>query len=377
MLDSQLAAADVLRLRLAHQRLTAPLDDPAALVAHLGAVQSQDYAAACWALGLRLGQPRATAAAAIEAAFAAGAIVRTHVLRPTWHFVAPADIRWMLSLTGARIRASGAAYTRSLGLTESLIERCSRVIAEALRGGHSRSRAELGAFLREAGVIAPNGATLGNLLTQAELDALVCSGPRRGKQHTYMLLDERVPEAPPMDRDAALAELTWRYFASHGPALVQDCVWWSGLSGGEIRRGLESNAGRLRRATVDGRVYWLASHSQGAPDGTSAFLLPNYDEYTVAYRERDLYYDRAANATGDQRMDVPFRNVLLVDGQVRGRWSVAQRAGALGVELEWSIAPTRAQATAIERAAHEHAEFLGLAGVPSQPATPKHHVKHM
>src|SRR4051794_28331520 len=157
MPDCQLDSADVLRLRLANQRLTAPLDEPARLVEHLGAVQSQDYAGASWALGLRLRQPRAAAAAAIEAAFDAGAIVRTHVLRPTWHFVAPADIRWMLGLTGARIRASGAAYTRSLGLTEAILERCGGVIAEALRGGHSRTRAELGACLREAGVIAPDG----------------------------------------------------------------------------------------------------------------------------------------------------------------------------------------------------------------------------
>ena len=361
MSDSQLAAADVLRLRLVHQRLTAPGDDPAELVAHLGAVQSQDYPAACWALGLRLRQPRATAAEAIEAAFGAGAIVRTHVLRPTWHFVAPADIRWMLGLTGARIRASGAAYTRGLGLSEPLLERCSAVIGEALRGGHSRTRAELGGFLREAGVIEPDGARLGCILLHAELEALVCSGPRRGKQHTYMLLDERVPAVPPMDRDAALAALTWRYFNSHGPALVQDCVWWSGLSGSEIKRGLEANAARLRCAAIDGREYWLSCAATPVPEAASAMLLPNYDEYTVAYRERDLYYDRAANATGDARMDVPFRHVLLVDGQVRGRWSVTQRAGAARIDVEWSIAPTAAQAKAIERTADDYAEFLGLA----------------
>src|SRR5579871_2735236 len=170
MSDSQLAAADVLRLRLRHQRLSAPVDDPAALVAYLGAVQSQDYPGACWALGLRLHPPRATAAAAIEAAFDAGAVVRTHVLRPTWHFVAPADIRWMLGLTAARIRASGAAYTRSLGLDAALLERCSGVIAQALRGGRSLTRTELGGLLREAAVIEPDGARLGHILLHAELE---------------------------------------------------------------------------------------------------------------------------------------------------------------------------------------------------------------
>ncbi len=357
----QLAAADVLRLRLANQRLTTPLGHPAALVAHLGAVQSQDYAAATWALGLRLREPRAVE---IESAFSAGAILRTHVLRPTWHFVAAADIRWMLSLTGARIQSSAAAYTRSLGLDESLLSRCSEVIGQALRGGHSRTRAELGGFLREAGVIAPDGASLGHILLHAELVALVCSGPRRGKQDTYMLLEERAPNTAPMERDAALAELTWRYFNSHGPALVRDCAWWSGLAGGDINRGLEANAGRLRCATFDGLTYWMSSaEAEGcdAPPSASAFLLPNYDEYTVAYRARELYYDRAANATGVPRMDVPFRHVLLVDGRVMGRWSASPRREAVRIDLEWSIAPSRAQERAIERAARGYAAFVGMA----------------
>jgi hypothetical protein len=359
--ESHLAsAADVLRFRLANQRLSAPVADPAALVAHLGAVQSQDFPAACWALGMRLREPRASA---IEAAFSAGAILRTHVLRPTWHFVAPADIRWMLDLTSTRIRASGAAYTRGLGLSEPLLAKCSTVIGQALRGGHGRTRLELGSFLREAGVIAPDGATLGHILLHAELDQLVCSGPRRGKQDTYMLLAERAPRAALLEREAAIAELTWRYFNSHGPALVQDCAWWSGLSGGEVKRGLEANAARLRCASLGGLTYWFSAESAAsdAARGSSAFVLPNYDEYTVAYRERDLYYDRAANATGDPRMDVPFRNVLLVDGQVLGRWSATLRLEALRIDLQWSVPPTRAQEQAIGAAAEAYAEFQGRA----------------
>jgi hypothetical protein len=359
--ESHLAsAADVLRLRLANQRLTAPVADPATLVAHLGAVQSQDFAAANWALGLRLREPRASA---IEAAFSGGAILRTHVLRPTWHFVAPADIRWMLELSAARIRASGAAYTRGLGLGEPLLAKCSTVIGQALGGGQSRTRVELGAFLREAGVIAPDGATLGHILLHAELDGLVCSGPRRGKQDTYMLLAERAPGAAVLERETAIAELTWRYFNSHGPALVQDCAWWSGLSGGEVRRGLEANATRLQCAALGGLTYWFSAEAGGdrSARGGSAFLLPNYDEYTVAYRERDLYYDRAANATGDPRMDVPFRHVLLVDGQVMGRWSATSRREALRIDTRWSIPPTRAQEQAIQAAAGAYAEFQGRA----------------
>jgi len=358
--DERLTPDDILGLRLANQRLTVPLSDPAEVVAHLGAVQSQDYPAARWAVGLRLRSPHLDA---IEAAFADGRILRTHVLRPTWHFVAPADIRWMLALTGPRIRASVASYSRFLGLDESALAASSSVIGQALRGGKCLTRAEIGGVLREAGTAAAaNGATLGHMMLHAELEGLVCSGPRRGTQHTYALLDERAPPAPTLDRDTAVAELTWRYFNSHGPALVRDCGWWSGLTVTEINRGLEANAGRLQSRTLDGHTYWFAATAPNpaAPPLSSAYLLPNYDEYTVAYRERDLYYDRAANAVGDPRQDVPFRHVLLVDGQVMGRWSATPRQGVMEMELRWSMAPTPGQHQAIEAAAARYATFQGL-----------------
>jgi hypothetical protein len=357
--DERLAVDDILRLRLANQRLSVPVSDPAELVTHLGAAQSQDYPAARWAVGLRLDSPRVDA---IEAAFADGRILRTHVLRPTWHFVGPADIRWMLALTGPRIRASVAAYTRSLGLNESTLATTSATIGRALRGGKSLTRAEIGGVLRDAGAVAADGATLGSIVLHAELEAVVCSGPRRGNQHTYALVDERAPAVPTLDRDAAVAELTWRYFNSHGPALARDCGWWSGLAVAEINRGLEANASRLQSRTVDGRTYWFSATPPDlrAPGAGSAYLLPNYDEYTVAYRERDLYYDRAANATGDPRQDVPFRHVLLVDGQVMGRWTATQRQDRVEIELRWSIAPTPEQQQAMEAAATRYATFHGL-----------------
>jgi hypothetical protein len=357
-LHAMIVSADILRLRLANQRLTCPAMDAAKVVAHLGAVQSQDYPAATWALGLRLQDMHASA---IDLAFDQGSILRTHVLRPTWHFVAPADIRWMLALSAPRIRASVATYTRSLGLEESTLDKSSTVVGQALRGGKYLTRAELGLILCDAGLPATDGATLGRMLFYAELEGLICSGPRRGRNHTYALLAERAPNARVLDRDAAVAELTWRYFNSHGPALVHDCAWWAGLRIGEIKDGLEANASRLQRATLDGRTYWSSAESLNTPDAPSAFLLPNYDEYTVAYRERDLYYDRAANATGDPREDVPFRHVLLVDGKVMGRWSASPRQDAVSIDLRWSIAPTDAQREAVQEAAQRHAAFLGLA----------------
>ena len=203
------------------------------IVAWMGAMQAQEYAMAKWAIGLRLGT---TNDGAIEAAFNAGRILRTHVLRPTWHFVAPKDIRWMLRLTAPRVRQAMAYMDRQLEVERRLIARSQRAFTKALQGGQPRSRTDLQLALTRAKVAA-SGPRLAHLLMHAELDGLICSGPRRERQFTYMLLDERVPSTKPLQRDVALAELTRRYFESHGPATVQDFSWWSGLSMRDATRG--------------------------------------------------------------------------------------------------------------------------------------------
>lgn len=214
--------------RLYQQRLThAPLATPEEVVEWLGAVQSQEYAGAKWSLALRMENPQEDA---IERAYAEGSILRTHVLRPTWHFVPAADIRWMLELTAPRIIAQSAHRSRQLELDAAQYARSNEVIARALQGGRYLTRPELGAALTEAGIPAADGSRLGYIVMHAELEAVICSGPRRGKQMTYALLDERAPHARSMTREEALAELTRRYFTGHGPATVRDFVWWSGLT---------------------------------------------------------------------------------------------------------------------------------------------------
>lgn len=346
---------EILRLRLANQHLSSPrLGDPAQLVAHLGAVQAQDYSAARWALAQRL---QHATNGQLEEAIADGRILRTHVLRPTWHFVAPADIRWMLELTGPRIKAGMVTYTRGLGLDDAILARSSKAIAQALQGGKSLTRAELGGSLREAGFAFDDGPTLAQVVGRAELDGLVCSGRPRGTQQTYALIDERVPPTPRLTRDEALAELTWRYFSSHGPAVVNDCGWWSGLSLKDVRRGLELNSSRLNRETVDGHTYWFRP-DRTPPMPETAYLLPNYDEYTVAYRHRDIYYDAALNRTGNPRLDVPFGNSIVMSGRVVGRWTRATTARQIKVEHHWTIKPSDAQRVALDTAVERYAAFL-------------------
>jgi hypothetical protein len=225
-------------------------------------MQSQDYPGAKWGIGLRA----AVTDAAVDRACDEGSIVRTHILRQTWHFVARDDIRWMLALSGPRVNAVNAHYYRKMELDEPLFTRSRKVIERVLRGGTHLTRPELGRALQRAG-IAASGNRLAFLTMRAELDAVIVSGPRRGHQLTYALLEERVPAAKPIDRDAALAALAHRYFASHGPATLKDYVWWSGLTIRDARAGIELAGSSLTRENVEGLTYWSVEGRVPKGDG--------------------------------------------------------------------------------------------------------------
>jgi hypothetical protein len=194
----------------------------------------------------------------VEKAFAEGSILRTHVLRPTWHFVAPADIRWMLELTAPRVKSAIGFNCRRMSMDDAIFARSRKVLVAALRGGRQLTRDALRRAIQRAG-IATDDVRLVLILMRAELDGVICSGARIGKQFTYALLDERVPRTKALTRDAALAELTRRYFTSRGPATVQDFVWWSGLTVADARAGIEMTGRRLVREVIDGTACWRSS----------------------------------------------------------------------------------------------------------------------
>ena len=310
--------ASIAARRLHTQRLTGKrFASPVEAVRALTAVQSQDYGGAKWALGLR---SRGVTEAALDRLFDEGAILRTHVLRPTWHFVVPEDIRWLLKLSGPRITAGLAGRYRELELDGKVVARASAAFVAALEGGRHLTRIELGEVLRKAR-ISPDGQRLPHLLMRAELDGLIISGPRRGKQHTYTLLEERTPDGRRLDHDEAVAELALRYFKSHGPAQLRDFSWWSGLNLGDARRGITVAGKALTTQSIDGRDYWFDAGASRARDGSGvAHLLPNFDEYTVAYR------DRAAILQSDRQLEpmVTLSNVVMVDGRIRGVWRRTQ-----------------------------------------------------
>ncbi|SRR5579883_2115977 len=350
-------ASDIVARRLHAQRLIGePFASALDAVRWLGAVQAQDYAGATWALGQRT---REATAAQIDRLFDAGALVRTHVLRPTWHVALPEDIRWLLALTGPRVRRGLAPRWRQLEIDEHVVARANAAFGAALVGGRYRTRPELGQVLRAAG-IAPDGQRLPHLLMGAELDGLIVSGPRRGKQFTYALLDERAPAARALDRTEAVAELTRRYFQSHGPAQVQDFVWWSGLTMADARTGLSLAGGVLDKREIDGVTYWFDAAAGPAVDArTVAHLLPNFDEYTVAYRDRmalvhaDRPFEPALFSFGSI-----LSNVVTVGGRVRGAWrrSVTRGVVRVDVRLLDQLAPD--EEAAVEEARHRLHCFL-------------------
>jgi hypothetical protein len=350
--------SDIGPQRMVQQQLTNPsFENPADVVAWLGAVQSQDYAGAKWAVAQRT-KPSMTDVA-MEQAFTDGAILRTHVMRPTWHFVTPADIRWMLALTAPRVHAVNAYYYRSSGLDSETFHRSNETLIKTLEGGKYLTRPELASALEQAGILSED-LRLAYLIMRAELDGVLCSGPRRGKQFTYALLEERVPPTKKLENDEALAELTKRYFISHGPALLKDFAWWSGLTMTEAKEGIELTKSQLHHEVINGQSYWSSANIPPVREnGPTAYLLPNYDEALASFKDYS-----AAVAPQYEKMwgngDTIFSHYMVIDGWIVGSWKRTLTKKSVAIETKPFRPLTDAESQAIAGAAQRFGEFLGL-----------------
>lgn len=353
---------------IAHARLRASrLLDGGALASAIdvvrwfGAVQSQDVPGAMWAVAQRL--PPGTTLEAIGHAFDAGEIVRTHAMRPTWHFIAPDDLRWIQDLTGPRVRQANAAINRrALQLTETDFDTAARVLRSELSGGRVRTRDELREPWLAAGVAIREPLALAYLAMEAELRAIICSGPRRGRQPTtYMLVDERIPPAPPRERDDALRALTIRYFTSHGPALVRDMSWWSGLTITDVRRGIELAGGALERRAIEDGDYIAAVGGFEPPDVPAPFirLLSNYDEVVGSYADYGPVLEPGF-AAPNWTFDAVGPHVLMRDGLIVGGWRRALTLKRITVTVTAFTALDAAERAALDEEAERFARFFGL-----------------
>jgi hypothetical protein len=342
--------------RLHQQRLIqTELTTPAEVVAWLGAVQAQDFMGAKWAIAQRV---QSGNHAMIEEAFNHGEILRTHLLRPTWHFVTPADIRWMLKLTAPRIHALSAPYYRQVGLDEATLARSHAVIRQALQGGKHLAREALAVPLQEAGIPIKGELRYPYLLMHAELEGLICSGARQGNHHTYALLEERVASVPALTREESLAALTLRYFTTRGPVTIKDYVRWSGLTVTDAKAGIEMVKSRLQHEVIQGQGYWWSAEASPIERNTPVVhWLPNYDEYLYGYTDG---FSSIEGQALEAAFDRNFTNGIVLNGKIVGVWRKTVKSRSVTLETRMVATLTSVEEEAVVAAAHRFGEFLGL-----------------
>jgi hypothetical protein len=350
---------DLARQRLVNQGLVKPaLKTAREVVAMLGAVQAQDYAGAKWGIAQRTSGLSDTQS---DKEIDDGTIVRTHVLRPTWHFVAATDIGWMLELTAPRVHAANAYWYRWLEVDDALARRSRSILTKALKQGSHLTRAELGQALTRSRIDVAVPVRLACIVMRAELDGLICSGARRGKQFTYTLLENRVPKPAKLEREAALAELARRYFTTRGPATLDDFAWWSGLAKSDARRGVEAAASELRHEATHGKSCWTAAAERTTRvRAPLAHLLPNYDEFVVGLKDRSASGERLASAGVKPRTSALLGHSLVVNGQIVGGWQRTLAGRAAVIEPKPLTRLTKSERESVEVAARKFGRFLEL-----------------
>ncbi len=331
---------EVVAHRLRTQRLTAePLADPADVVRLLTCVQAQDPALARFSVGMRTGECRDHV---IRGAIDDGRILRTHILRPTWHFVAAEDLRWILALTSAKVESGMAARHRGLGLDSEAVSRTLLSLETLLAGRRCLTRRAISAELGQRG--SPfTGEQLGHLLLVAELRGVVCSGPLEAGAHTYGLVEELVPPTPPRDRTDAVRDLVLRFFTGHGPAAVEDLTRWTKLTKTEVQLALQELDDRLHTLTVGGTELWFdpaADPADEAGPGTGrAFLLPVFDEVFLSYAK--LSFPRVAahpSSSTPHAFNEAGGGLVVFDRHDVGWWKRSNKGRR--VEVTMALAPT-------------------------------------
>lgn len=348
-------SGDLAARRLRVQRLAGPpFPDARAAVAALGAVQAQDYLGSLWALGLR---SRARVEADVERLIAERSIVRTWPMRGTLHLVAAADARWMLELLTPPVVVRAAARLRSIGLDDAVFRRSRKALEDRLRGGRRLTRSAAYDVLAAAGISTAGQRGI-HILWRLAQERVLCFAGRDGKQQTFALFDEWLPEARSLPRDEALAEIAARYFRGHGPATLRDFAWWSGLPAAAAREALELARPRLAREVAAGRELWRSAAAR--PRGTAAArprLLPAFDELLVGYKERSPVLD----PSHAKRVPGLLSPTILVDGRVVGTWTRSLGPGdAVIVRASWfERGGRRAHADAFAAAAADYARFVG------------------
>lgn len=318
----------------------------------MGCIQAQDYAGSKWAIGCRI---KGTTDANIEHLINDGKILRTHILRPTWHLVLPDDIHWMLKLTAPRIKALYKGYHQKLGIDQDLLKRSKTIITRALDENGKMTRAELTLLLKNEKVNTAES-RISFLLMDAELDGLICCAGKLGNQFAYTLLNEAGSNTNLFSREEAIAALAKRYFISRGPATIQDFSWWSGLGITDAKKGVELNKELLTQEIINGNKYWFSSNQERiTPDDNSVHILPPFDEYAVAYKDRSDILDPEFCSEAV----FGLKPIIISDGRIIGTWKSTVKKDEISIETNNFSKTGGPFAKAIVSAFKRYGEFTG------------------
>lgn len=344
-------AARLKQQKINYQHLSTPQE----VVAYMGAMQAQDLEMSKWAVGLRLSNSTKNL---IENALNDGTLVRTHILRPTWHIVSGQDIRWMMALTGKNIKALAATYERKLGMDAALFVKSNDLIVKALEGGQSLTRQELMQELEKGGIKTDSSRAV-HFMINAETDAIVCNGIPKGKEITYALLDEKVPKGLIMSKEESLLALATIYFKSHAPATLHDFHWWSGLSMTDVRAGLQSVKADLEEIMIDGKAYFQPKDLAVVDAQDSVFLLPAFDEYCVSYKDRNAIFDKQWHGQAITSNGI-FKPIVVINGKVEGVWKRTIQKNKVLIETSFFDSSKKIDIEKLQSAANRFGDFLEL-----------------
>lgn len=351
--------SDIARLRMINQQMAGTkITTGSAMVQWFGGVQGQEYAQTKWGLGMRL---KNSSDEDIEKDFTSGKILRTHVLRPTWHFVSEKDIRWLLALTSPRVHQANAYMYRQSELDSKVFTKCHRIISDVLEGGKQLTREEINSAFAEKKIVAA-GHRLSYIMMHAELEGIICSGARRGNQFTYALLDERVKFKNSIDMEEALRELTLRYFTSRGPATIKDFSTWSGLTTKDCKKAIDMIQRDVEGVTIDDNEYFFTPISGSRSSKLNDIhLLPIYDELIMGYKERDAYFQFRNNLKSSVKL--AHDNMIVKDGQIIGTWGRSVKSSSIEISTQFFKPLNKTEKKALESVADRLKEFTGASVV--------------
>lgn len=324
--------SDISHYRMVSQKLykTSPCS-PQEIVKHFGAMQAQDYAMAKWAIGCRCDSSEKE----IEEAINSAQIIRTHILRPTWHFVSAEDIYWMMELSAPQVKRFTISGAKKFGYDEKKLNQINSSIEKLLAGNNHLTRDEI---MQELDIkkTSKEDFLSAAIMMHAELDGLVCNGKMKGKQITYALLEERVPKPKTkLSKEEALEKLALRYFESHGPATLSDFSWWSGFAPTICKKAINAIELQLNQITIDNQIYWFKKKGLELHRfRESVLFLPAFDEILISYKTREASFLPEHQSKIFTNNGI-FKPIILENGKVIGIWKRTFKKDHAKIETEF------------------------------------------